>query len=149
MTLRWLLATLHLLALGVGLGAVWGRAAALRRPLDTPGLRRVFAADNWWGIAFLVWITTGLYRAFGTLEKGSAYYLSHPFFHAKLGVLLLILALELWPMLTLIRWRLQVRRGETVDIAWAGTFARISLVQAGLVVVIVGLAAALARGLRP
>ena len=29
MTLRWLLAAVHLLALGIGLGAVWARARSL------------------------------------------------------------------------------------------------------------------------
>ena len=49
--LRWLLAAFHLTALGIGLGAVWVRAGALRGPFDPAGLRRVFAADSWWGLA--------------------------------------------------------------------------------------------------
>src|SRR6266511_1832568 len=51
MTIRWLLAALHLLALGIGLGAVWARGRALRDALDASGLRRAFHADAWWGIA--------------------------------------------------------------------------------------------------
>ena len=35
MTVRWLLAAVHLLALGVGLGAVWARGRALAGELDT------------------------------------------------------------------------------------------------------------------
>ncbi len=75
MAIRWLLAAFHLLALGVGLGAVWARGRALQAPLDVPGLRRVFYADAWWGIAALLWIGTGLVRAFGGFEKGSFSYL--------------------------------------------------------------------------
>ncbi len=71
--IRWLFASVHLLALGIGLGAVWARARGLRGPLDVPGLRRVFAADTWWGIAAVLWIGTGLVRAFGELEKRSAW----------------------------------------------------------------------------
>ena len=33
MTIRWILAALHLLALGIGLGAVWSRGRLLRQPL--------------------------------------------------------------------------------------------------------------------
>lgn len=47
MILRWLFAALHLLALGVGLGAVWARGRALRGELDEAGLRRAFSADAW------------------------------------------------------------------------------------------------------
>lgn len=76
MWLRWMVAALHLLALGVGLGAVWARGRALHGVLDAQGLQRVFYADNLWGIAAALWITTGLARAFAGLEKGSDYYLT-------------------------------------------------------------------------
>ena len=102
MTIRWLFAALHLLALGIGLGAVWARARAFRSPLDAAGLRRVFYADAWWGIAALVWIATGLTRAFGGLEKGSAYYLHNHVFWTKMLLLGVILVLEVLPMLTLL-----------------------------------------------
>jgi len=35
MTIRWLLAAVHLLALGVALGAVWTRGRAVAAELDT------------------------------------------------------------------------------------------------------------------
>ena len=73
MTIRWLLAAVHLLALGVGLGAVWARGRALQASLDVPTLRPVFYADTWWGIAALLWISTGLVRAFGGYEKGASF----------------------------------------------------------------------------
>lgn len=146
MTLRWVLAFLHLLALGIGLGAVWARARALRGALDTTGLKRAFAADNLWALAALLWIGTGVWRAFGGVEKGTTYYMTNPFFHAKMGLLLLILALEVWPMVTLIRWRARQRRGERIDTSPATAFARISEVQAVLVVMMVLAATALARG---
>ena len=95
MTIRWLLAALHLLALGIGLGSVWARARAFRGPLDTVGLRRAFYADAWWGIAAVVWIATGLARAFGGMEKGAAYYLHNHIFWAKMALLILILVLWL------------------------------------------------------
>lgn len=147
MILRWVVAALHLLGLGIGLGAVVARARALRGPLDAPGLRRVFAADAWWGVAALVWFSTGLWRAFGGLEKGSGYYLQSNAFWVKMSLLAVITAMEFYVAATIGRWRAQVRRGEAVDTARAGTFATISAVQAALVVAMVFAATAMARGL--
>ena len=143
---RWLFAAVHLLALGIGLGSVWARARALGQPLDAVGLRRVFAADTWWGIAALLWIGTGLVRAFGGLEKGSEYYLHNHLFWAKMALLGLILLLEIGPMVSLIRWRAAVAHGRTPDTRAAARFARTSTVQAVLVVLMVLTATAMARG---
>ena len=147
MTLRWIAAALHLLGLGIGLGAVWARGRALRGPLDTPGLKRVFLADSFWGLAAMVWITTGVWRAFGGLEKGAAYYLQSNAFLTKMALLGLILALEVWPMVTLVRWRMRLGKGEPVDTSPARTLATISVVQALLVIGMVFAATAMARGL--
>ena len=73
MTIRWLLAAFHLLGLGVGLGAVLARGRAFQAQLDVLGLRRVFYADAWWGIAAIVWIGTGLVRAFGGFDRRFLY----------------------------------------------------------------------------
>jgi putative membrane protein len=146
MLTRWLFAAVHLLALGVGLGAVWARGRGLRNELDVAGLRRVFYADSWWGIAALLWIGTGLVRAFGGLEKGSAYYLHNHLFWGKMALLVVILLLELGPMMGLIRWRLQLARGEQPDTSSAPAFARISLLQAVLVMLMVLAATGMARG---
>jgi putative membrane protein len=146
MTIRWLLAALHLLALGVGLGAVWARGRALQVQLDVPALRRVFYADNWWGIAAFVWITTGVARAFGGFEKGTFYYVHNDLFWTKMALLVGILALELQPMIALIAWRRTVARGQNPDTRRASRFARFSFTQAGLVVLMVLAATAMARG---
>jgi len=57
-----LIASLHLLALPLGLGAVWARHRALRAVLDADGLRRVLFADNLWGLAAFAVDRTGLLR---------------------------------------------------------------------------------------
>lgn len=146
MTLRWLLASLHLLALGIGLGAVWARGQALRGTLDSAGLKRVFQADALWGLAAVLWIGTGLARAFTNLEKGATYYLHNSFFLTKMGLLLLVLLLEIWPMITLIRWRSRAAGGGGVDTTPSASLARISFVQAFLIVLMVLAATAMARG---
>jgi putative membrane protein len=142
----WLLAAVHLMALGIGLGAIWARARALRGSLDPLGFRRVFYADSWWGIAAVLWMVTGLVRAFGGLEKGSAYYLHNHIFWGKMALLGLIVLLEAAPMLALIRWRIYVRRGQAIDTRLAGRFARISYLQAGLILLMVLAATGMARG---
>src|SRR2546428_4445481 len=129
MTIRWLLAAFHLLALGVGLGAVWARGRAFQAQLDVPGLRRVFYADTWWGVAALIWIGTGLVRAFGGFEKGSFYYLHNHYFWAKMGLLAAILVLEVGPMIALIRWRVAGGRGNVARTPPADRLARVRLVQ--------------------
>jgi putative membrane protein len=145
---RWILATLHLLALGIGLGAIWWRARALRSGLDEEDLKRVFFADNLWGIAALLWIVTGLLRAFAGFEKGSDYYLSSTAFWIKMGLLGVILLLEIWPASTFVRWRIQRGRGQVIDIDQSptGLFATISVIQALLVVLMIFAATAMARG---
>ena len=146
MFIRWLFAALHLLALGIGLGAIWGRRLALLGTLDEKGLKRLFHEDNWWGVAAVLWIGTGLVRAFAGLEKGSFYYLHNALFLGKMACLLAILALEIRPMITLIRWRALVAKGAQPMTSSAKTLADISTIQAVLIVVMVLLATAMARG---
>jgi putative membrane protein len=144
--LRWTIATVHLLGLGLGLGAIWSRSRALKDLSNPKNIQRAIFADTLWGIAALVWITTGLARAFAGLEKGSAYYLSNDAFWVKMILLGLVLVLEVWPMVTLIRWRIQLARGEAINTQHAGRFAQISAVQTALVVAMVFAATAMARG---
>jgi putative membrane protein len=139
------MASFHLLGLGLGLGAVFARARTLQRLHNPAQLAPVLLADNLWGVAALLWLVTGLWRVFGGLEKGTVYYLQQPLFHAKLGLFLLVLGLELWPMVSLMRWRVARRRGATTDFGRARLFAQISYIQVALVVVIIFLATALVR----
>ena len=146
MLLRWIIATLHLLALPLGLGAVLARARALKKAHGAADLSRAFVADNLWALAAGLWIVTGLWRAFGGLEKGTEYYVNNRVFYVKMGLLALILLLEVLPMTTLVAWRIALRRGKPVDIRAALILARISHVQAAIVILMVFAATALARG---
>jgi putative membrane protein len=146
MTARWIAASLHLLALGIGLGAVWSRGKALRRPLEPGNLQRIFFADAVWGLAAVLWISTGLWRLLGGLEKGTGYYLQNHSFQLKMALLVAVLLLEIRPMVTLIRWRSLVSRGTTPEVGGASALARISYLQAALIVLMVFAATAMARG---
>lgn len=147
MILRWMVSALHLLAMALAMGSISWRASMLRGQLDRRALSQVFRADSLWGISAVVLIGTGLWRAFGGLEKGSAYYLANGLFWTKMGILALILLLELWPMTTLIRWRIALARGSAIDTTPAHRLAAISVVQAVLVVLLVVAAAGMARGI--
>jgi putative membrane protein len=63
-----------------------------------------------------------------------------------MGLLALILVLELSPMVTLIRWRVQLGRGQQPDTHAAARFAWISFIQAVLVVLMILAATAMTRG---
>ncbi len=148
--LRLSLAWLHLLALGVGIAAVWSRAASLSGKPDVNALRRAFTADTWWATAAVVWIATGLWRLLAETEKDIGFYMSNHMFFAKMGLLLFVLILEVWPMITLIRWRRSLARDPSFDAASLGDgasmIAMISYVQCLLVVGMVLTAAGMSRG---
>lgn len=146
MTLRWMLAALHLVALGIGLGAVWARGRALSGSPDRAAISRALSADGWWGFAALLWLVTGLWRLLRASEKPTAYYIANHMFWAKMGLFGVILLLELWPMLSLIGWRRRMRRGRVPNIDRAGAFARISFIQAALIVGMIVAATGMARG---
>ena len=139
--------SLHLLALAIGLPAVFLRGRALKGQLDADGLRRLLAADNAWGVAAVLWIVTGLLRAFGGLEKGADFYLRSPLFWTKMALFLVILLLEVRPMITFIRWRIQLGRGLPVDTAVARRLYTLNHIELALVVLMVFVAGMMARGI--
>ena len=144
---RLLLAWLHLLALAVGLAGVWARARALRDslrdPADHGALRRAFIGDSWWGVAAALWLITGLWRLLAGTEKSTSYYLANHAFYLKMALFLAILALEVWPMMTLLRWRTKRATPNPRD---AGRIEVISYVECALVIAMVAAAVTMARG---
>ena len=147
MLAHWFLAAVHLLAFALGFWAVLSRGTALRRLAAGMGdARSVLIADNLWGISAVVLLITGGMRAFGGYEKGTDYYLHQPLFHLKMTLFVLILLLEIAPMVTLIKWRIALGRGAAIDAGRAKLFARISHIEALLVLLMVVAATGMARG---
>lgn len=128
---------LHVLAFGIGLGAVFARGRALARG-DVPA---ILSADNAWGVAAVLWLVSGLTRAFGGTEKGSEWYLHNPWFHLKMGLFGLVFLLELYPMLSFIGWR----RGRAPDPRQFPRFAAINRVELVLVLILPLVAALMSR----
>jgi len=148
--MRIALAVLHLVALGIGFGAIYSRGRQLNKlGTDPEALRRAFTADAWWGIAAILWIGTGLWRALAGTEKLPSYYWNNHIFYAKMGMLAVVLLLEIWPMVTLIRWRVAIGRAlpTPAELAPIGRrLARVCDVQLLLIVCIVIAATMMARG---
>ena len=151
MLLRAFVASLHFLALGIGLGALFVRGLRLRdlrrAPADAALLPGLLGADSLWGVAAGLWIVTGLLRAFAGLEKASDFYLRNGFFYLKMGLFLAVFALEIAPMLTFIAWRRARAKGAA---PWTGApvarLVRINDAELALTVLIPFAAALMARG---
>ncbi|HKF43313.1 MAG TPA: DUF2214 family protein [Thermoanaerobaculia bacterium] len=148
---RALLSGLHVLALAIGLGAVFARGLRLRNlrrdPADGGALGRLLTADGLWGFAALLWIVTGLARAFGRVEKQPDYYLRNGYFWVKMGLFALVLALEILPMATFMRWRVARGRGTPAPAGEnLSTLITINDAEVAIVVAIPFVAALMARG---
>jgi len=143
-TISALLSAIHVLTLALGLGAVVARGRALAGPLDEAGWRRLLAADNFWGLAAVLWIASGFGRVF-LGGKEPSFYWGNGLFWVKLGLFGLVFLLELAPMVTFIRVRSARRQGVPFPFPLA-TYRRINAVETALVVVIVFVAAFMARG---
>ena len=148
--LRVALAVVHLVGWAMALGSVFARARAFNDLRDRETLSRGFRADNFWGIAAFVLISTGIWRLFGSIEKTSSYYWNSHAFYGKMALFGLVFALELWPMITLIRWRRASQAGTLPAVddlrQAAKRIARISDIQTLLLLGIVTAAVMLARG---
>jgi len=140
-----LLSAIHVLTLGLGLGAVFLRGRALARPLDETGWRTLLAADNVWGVAAGLWIASGLARVFFG-GKEPAFYWRNGFFWTKVALFGLVFVLELAPMRTFIRVRAARGRGAPLPQFPVETYRRINTAEVALVVTIVLVAAFMARG---
>jgi putative membrane protein len=140
-----LLSAIHMLTLALGLGAVVARGRALAARLDDEGWRRLLAADNLWGIAAALWIASGLARIFHG-GKESSFYWRNGLFWTKMALFAIVFVLELAPMITFIRVRAARRTGAPLPSFPVETYRRINSIETALVVVIVFVAALMARG---
>jgi putative membrane protein len=140
-----LLSAIHVLTLALGLNAVIVRGRALAQPLDAAGWRRLLTADNLWGIAAALWISSGVGRVFfGGREPG--FYWGNGLFWVKMALFGLIFALELAPMITFVRVRSAHRRGAPLPPVPVAVYRRINALETALVFLIVIVAAFMARG---
>ncbi|MCB0327397.1 MAG: DUF2214 family protein [Bdellovibrionales bacterium] len=92
--LQILLASIHYIAFGLGLWAIFERGRCFKRlkksPSESESLQKALFYDNLWAIAAILIIGTGLVKAFGHIEKPSEFYLKNGLFHAKLTLVFVI-----------------------------------------------------------
>lgn len=151
MSLSGFVASLHYIALAIGFfgllyrGICFSRIVAKTHSFESmrPG---VLLGDNFYGAAALLWIVTGVWRAFGGLEKGTDYYLANPLFWMKLGLFGAVFLIELPMMMEFIRWRIRGARGESIALkgTWS-IYAMLHWAEAALIIAIVLLASQMAR----
>jgi putative membrane protein len=147
-----LIATLHYLTLALGFGSVLVRGVRLRdlrRDPRADGLiAGLFGADAAWGVAAALWIATGLVRAFGRLEKAPVFYLRNGFFLVKMGLFVSVVAIEIFPMVTFIRWRIASQKGGAPwQTAPLGRLIWINDAEVAAVMLIVFAATLMSRGI--
>src|SRR5207302_1145299 len=85
-----------------------GARPFLRGLRDASGVRalgRLFAADIMCGAAVLLWLATGLALAFCHVRNAPDFYLRNAFFWVKMTFFAAVFALEIWPLVSFIRWR--------------------------------------------
>ena len=146
-----LFASAHYLSLGLGFFGVAYRGVALKEALEgltADRARKIFLGDAFWGVAALLWIATGLMRAFGGLEKGSEYYLSNHIFWTKMIIFGVICGIESKPMITFIKWRIAFKKG-TPPAAGPEQIRQLRVInhiEMFLLVVMIFLAGFMARG---
>lgn len=99
-----LLASLHhLLVFGLAAMLV-AEAVLLRGAVDRTTLQRLAGIDRGYGMCAMLLIVAGLSRVWFGI-KGHDFYLHNPWFHAKLGVFVLVGLLSILPTVRFLRWR--------------------------------------------
>lgn len=136
----------HLAAFGL-VAIVAGQLLLLRPGLDKSVATRIASLDLAYGIAAGLILAAGFSRVFFG-AKDPDYYLGNLVFWAKIAVFLAIGALSLVPTLRFLTWRRALRANPD----WAPSEAEVSSIkryvhaEAGLIVLLPILGAALARG---
>lgn len=87
-----------------------------RLPLNFKRARSLFRVDLAFGIAAGVVLVTGAARAM-RYGKGLDYYLNNSFFHAKLGLFVVVALLSIYPTVTFLKWRPALKAGQIPSIS--------------------------------
>jgi len=141
-----ILAILHHLAIVTLIVLLAFEFALLRPGITADNLRRVTNVDAAYGACAALVVMIGVSRVIWG-AKGADFYISNPWFWAKMASFLCIALLSIPPTLALVKWRKASRENSAfrpVD----GEIARLRRfvhVEVGLLALVVGFAAAMAR----
>lgn len=104
-----LLAWIHYLAIFVLIVIMSAQAVLLRPGLAPDTIRRLALYDRWYLVSALAVLVTGLLRLMAG-PKGASFYMSNPWFHAKITLFVVIGLCSIPPTLAFLRWRKQARQ---------------------------------------
>ena len=98
-----IVAYLHYLGFMLAFAALTVEIFNLKTEITLDQAKKVLFADAAYGAAAIVILITGVLRVlyFG---KGTDYYLSNPFFYAKISVFIIVSLLSLYPTFTFLTW---------------------------------------------
>ena len=147
MTLEAILASAHVVAI-LALVTFMSSQAALCRAewLNAAVVERLVRLDVIYQITVVTLLASGLARIFWGI-KGASWYLTQPMLHAKLTLLLVMIALSIPATLAFRRWRSAVRSsGALPAAAQVRSTRRLIMVQSHLLPLVAVIAAFWARG---
>ncbi|XWK88619.1 MAG: DUF2214 family protein [Phormidium sp.] len=111
-----IVAYLHYLGFMLAFAALTVEIFNLKTEITLDEAKRVAFADAAYGAAATMILITGVLRVlyFG---KGTDYYLSNPFFYAKIGVFIIVSLLSLYPTFTFLSWikNFQIAKPPTLE----------------------------------
>lgn len=103
-----LLAWFHYLAIFVLVVVLTAEAVLLRPDLPSTAIKRLATYDRLYMLSAIAVLITGVLRL--TLgAKGAAFYMSNPWFHAKIGLFIVIGLCSIPPTMAFLRWIKQSR----------------------------------------
>jgi putative membrane protein len=109
-------------------------------------VERLAKVDLIYGIAAVTVLATGVARTWWGV-KGTAWYWTNPLLHVKLGMLVFVGVLSIFPTITFIRWRKSLRvAGALPAEADVRKTRRLVMVQAHILALIPLVAVFFARG---
>lgn len=136
----------HLLMFGL-LAVLVMELMIVRRPLDRAAVGRLARLDMAYGLAAIGLIAVGTLRVFFGL-KGAEFYLTNPFFWAKMAAFVAVGALSAPPTIRILAWR-RASEGSSTYSPPAGEVAQVARLmhlEATVFLLIPVFAALMARG---
>ena len=147
MTLEAILAYVHFLAILTMVVFISSEAALCRVEwLNKAVVERLARIDMIYGMAAILVLATGIaHTVWGV--KGSAWYWTNPLLHVKLTLFIIVGLISIFPTITYLRWRKQLRaNGSLPAEAEVRKTRKLVMIQAHILVVIPLFAVFLARG---
>jgi putative membrane protein len=142
-----LLAFLHHAAAFGLVAALAVEVALFKPPLSVQQARRLLRADTLFGACAAVLLVVGMLRV-AYFEKGAGYYWHDAFFLIKFGAFIVAALISIYPTVTFLSWRGDLRAGSVPQISSARTrrVRMCLMLELTAVVVILACAALMARG---